>query len=466
MRGIVLGSLAACAVVMFGQAQPGIEGHWQGTLDAGQAKLRLAFHITKAPGGKLAGTMDSLDQGAMGLPLDAVSFEGGKARFELRSVGGRYEGTLSKDGSELSGVWKQGDISLPLFLKRTEKPTELKRPQEPVKPYPYNEEEVVYENHAAGVKLAGSLTLPRSKGPFPAVVLISGSGPQDRNEAVAGHKIFLVLGDYLTRQGIAVLRSDDRGVGGSTGSLSTVTTEGLAGDTMAAVEFLKKRKDIDLRRIGLIGHSEGGLIAPMVATRSSDIAFLVLLAGPAVTGEQILYKQSESIMRAMRAPDEAIGKARDQQVRIFSILKQEKDNEAAEKKLREIVETNLAALEGEQRTMAEAAAKAQIQTLLSPWFRYFLSYDPAPTLAKVKQPLLALYGELDAQVPPDQNLPVIEKALKAGGNPDAQARQLPKLNHLFQTAKTGAPTEYAQIEETFAPTALEAIGAWIGKHAK
>jgi pimeloyl-ACP methyl ester carboxylesterase len=462
----LLGLLLLAFPAAVAQTQPGLEGHWQGTLDAGPMKLRLALHIQKDPGGGLTGTMDSLDQGAMGLPIDKITVEGSSVRLDLNRIGGSYEGKLDAAGGELTGEWKQGGASLPLSFKRSEKALELKRPQEPSKPYPYREEEVSFENKQAGVRLAGTLTLPRAAGPHAAVLLISGSGPQDRNETVAGHRPFLVLADYLTRKGIAVLRTDDRGVGGSTGDPRTATTEDLVGDTLAGVAFLKSRKDIDARRIGLIGHSEGGLIAPLAATRSADVAFLVLMAGPAVTGEQIMYRQSELIARVMGASDEAIARSREQQQRLFAIIRQEKDPATAEKKLRESLDLTLSEVKPGERASAEAAVKAQLQTLLTPWFRFFLTYDPAPGLAKLHQPVLAIAGSLDLQVPPDQNLPVIEKMLKAAGNKDFEIVRLPGLNHLFQTARTGSPMEYARIEETIAPAALETIANWILRHTR
>ncbi len=464
LAGVLLFVAATC----FGaQAPPrGVEGHWQGTLDVGSMKLRLALHIHKGPTGALTGTLDSLDQGAMDLPIETVALEGATVRLALPQIGGSYEGKLAPSGTEITGIWKQGGAELPLTFQRTEKAAELKRPQEPAKPFPYAEQEVTYENKAGGAKLAGTLTLPRAAGPHPAVVLISGSGPQDRNETVAGHRPFLVLADYLTRRGIAVLRSDDRGVGGSSGSLRQATTEDFAGDVLAAVAFLKTRKDIDRRHIGLIGHSEGGLIAPMVATRSSDVAFVVLMAAPAVTGEQILYRQGELIAKAMGAPPESVTESRRQQAEMFAVVKQEKDPAALEHKLHELFEEKLGQLKPEQREAAEARVTAQLDMLMTPWFRYFLTYDPAPALVKLHQPVLAVVGELDLQVPPDQNIPVLEKALKSGGNKDVQIVRLPGLNHLFQTAKTGSPFEYSQIEETIAPAVLQTIGKWVALHTR
>src|SRR5215510_5943484 len=256
-----------------------LEGTWEGALDVGAMKLRLALKVTKAADGAIAAKLDSLDQGANDLQVDAISLRDGAVHFEMKRLQAVFEGTLNKENSEIAGQFKQGEATYPLTLKRVAKPTTLNRPQEPKPPFPYDEEEVSYENKRDGVKLAGTLTLPRGKASSPAVILITGSGPQNRNEELLGHKPFLVLADHLTRLGVAVLRVDDRGVGGSTGNVSNSTSENFASDVLAGIEFLKGRKVIDVKRIGLIGHSEGGLIAPLVASQSNDVAFIVLLAG-------------------------------------------------------------------------------------------------------------------------------------------------------------------------------------------
>lgn len=348
------------------------------------------------------------------------------------------------------------------------------RPQEPKPPYPYDEQEVAYENKKDGVKLAGTFTLPRSKGPFAAVLLITGSGPQDRNETVFGHKPFLVLADHLTRQGIAVLRVDDRGVGKSTGKFAEATSEDFAADALAGVEYLKTRREVEPRRIGLVGHSEGGLIAPLVAAASTDVAFIVMMAGPGLTGEQIIYLQSVLISRAAGISDNLIAQNRGAQERIFAILKQEKDNVLAERRIREVADSfrDLAAriraeTPEEQKKAANviaAAIEGQAKMVVSPWLRFFLTYDPRPTLMKVRCPVLAIIGEKDLQVPAKENLGEIRQALAVGGNKDYTVLALPNLNHLFQTASTGNIAEYQQIEETISPVALDKISNWILKH--
>lgn len=444
-----------------------IEGTWLGTLKFSGTELRIVFNIQKSPEGKLTATLDSPDQGAKDIPVEEVVFQNGHLRLNVKSINGVFEGDMKEDNSTIEGQWSQGGMSLPLVLKRTDKVPEAVRPQDPKPPYPYDEKEVVYENKKAGVKLAGTLTLPKSEGPFPAVLLITGSGPQDRNETLLGHRPFLVLADYLTRQGIAVLRVDDRGIGKSTGSFAGSTTEDFAGDALAGVEYLKSLKEINPKQIGLLGHSEGGIIAPMVATKTQDVSFIVMMAGTGLTGEQILYLQSALIQKASGTSDEAIARDRKLREQMFAVVKEEQDSAAIDKKLRIVLTDALAKMsEKEKQDMGYSPEMVDmtIKQMLSPWLRFFLTYDPKPTLRKVKCPVLAINGEKDLQVPPKENLRAIEEALKAGGNKDYTVKELPGLNHLFQTATTGSPMEYSKIEETISPAALTIIGDWIVEH--
>jgi len=444
-----------------GAAQSSIEGDWQGSLAVGGANLRLAFHV-KTADGKLTATLDSVDQGAMGLPFDSVTVTDSAVKLEMKAATAVFEGTLSADGSTIDGTWTQGGMPRPLVLKRGKVAvTAPKRPQVPVKPYPYLEEEVTYQNKAAGVTLAGTLTLPRATAPVPAVILITGSGAEDRDETVFGHKPFLILADHLTRSGIAVLRLDDRGVGGSTGKVSTSTSEDFADDAIAGIAYLKGRKEIDPKKIGLLGHSEGGLIGPIAATRSSDVAFVVMLVGPGLPGEQILYLQAAAILRANGAPEALIASNRVIQERMLAIAKAEKDPAAARAKFAEVRTEFVATVPPAQQQAATAQLNAQFEGVITPWFRYFLTYDPRPALAKMKCPVLAVIGEKDLQVPYAENLEAIAAAFKSGGNTDTTLVHLPGLNHLFQTATTGSPSEYTRIEETMAPIALKTITEWI-----
>ncbi len=432
----------------------GIDGAWMGALDAGAIKLRIVFHVSNTEDGLVA-TMDSPDQNAEGLPVTSVTRNGSLFTLEMKQIGGKFEGRISPDLTTIDGTWTQGGGQAPLKLERVKDASDLerRRPQNPVKPYPYREEEVAYRNRAAGIELAATLTIPQGKGPFPAVVLIVGSGPHDRDESLMGHKPFLVLSDYLTRKGIAVLRADKRGTAKSGGNFAAATTADFATDTEAAVEYLKTRPEAAPHKIGLIGHSEGGEIAPMVAARNPDVAFIVLMAGPGVPGDEILVAQTLLIFEAGGLSHEAAEKNAATEREVLALVKTQKDDAGIEKSLR-------AKLAG---TIPEAQLGAEIHELSSPWFRYFISYDPAPALRSVKCPVLALNGEKDLQVPPKLNLPEIRKALEAGGNKNFEVDEMPGLNHLFQTAKTGSPNEYAEIEETMSPVALEKIASWILK---
>ena len=462
-----------CALLLLltpalGGAATGVEGDWNGVLKAGPVELRLALHLSRAADGGLTGTLDSLDQSARGIPLSGVTENGRSLAIEIKAVGASYQAELSADGAAMSGTFRQNGRDLPLTFRRGPTP-ELSRPQNPKRPFPYDEEQVSFENPKAGVRLAGTLTLPRTPGPHPAVLLITGSGPQDRDESIMGHRPFLVIADYLTRRGLAVLRVDDRGVGQSTGKFQGATTADFAGDVRAGVDFLKTHKRIDPQQIGLIGHSEGAIIAPMLASESSDIAFVVMLAGAGVTGEEILLEQRYLINRVMGMPADMAKKENEIERYILDTVTQEHDAAAAERKIREGIAKMSAGLSEDQRK-AENAMIAQLElqmkTVTTPWFRAFLAYDPRPALEKVKVPVLAMNGELDLQVPPKQNLPAVAAALEAGGNADYEIVKLPHLNHLFQTAKTGSPMEYPRIEETFAPAALEVMGEWLARHVK
>ena len=436
---------------------------WEGTLEVqGGIKLRLAFHTLMTRGGAIRVTMDSPDQGAFGFKVDKAEVSKESLKFTLSKIG-EYEGKLDPTGESAVGRWKQGGVSLPLTLKKVAEATQVRRPQTPKGPFPYASKEVAYDSRAKGVRIAGTLTLPEGDGPFPAALLITGSGPQDRDETLLGHKPFLVLADELTRRGIAVLRVDDRGVGGSTGDNAKATTADFAEDALGGLDFLKGDERIDRPRIGLIGHSEGGLIAPIVATRSDDVAFIILMAGPGLPGDQILSAQLKLILKASGADEGTIRRSAESQARLIAIAKEAEDPKLAAEKLKAAsLEMAKSLPDGERKALAEADPNgALVSTLASPWFRYFLNFDPGPTLARVRCPVLAINGEKDLQVPCKENLEAIDRAVRSGGNDRVTIREMAGLNHLFQPCTTGAPSEYAAIEETFAPAALRAIGDWI-----
>jgi pimeloyl-ACP methyl ester carboxylesterase len=448
-----------------------IEGSWEGKLQTSGVSLRIVFNISSRSDGSLQATMDSPDQSAYGIPVDSVTLVGAELRCEIKRISGIFEGRVSETERSISGFWTQYDV--PMTLDLVPKVQAVRqRPQEPVKPYPYSAEEIKFANASAGVTLAGTFTKPSKGSKFPAVILITGSGPQNRDSEIMGHKPFLVLADELTRRGIAVLRVDDRGVGGSTSTVSPATSEDFAADVLAGLAYLKTRRDVDKRHIGLIGHSEGGLIAPMAAAKSKDVAFIVLLAGPGVRGADLLAKQRDALLAARGVPESTRALANRLPQRLTDIAVQASDEAAAlaafDKFWADMIKSSLGAASESQSKILDAqaeAARTQLKQMTSPWMHFFLTYDPAPTLQSLKVPVLAINGTLDTQVVATQNLPAIEAALKAGGNRDYKIETLTGLNHLFQSAKTGAPSEYIEIEETINPGALEAVGNWVVGHS-
>jgi pimeloyl-ACP methyl ester carboxylesterase len=448
------------------EAPGSLAGLWSGALEGlpGGIQLRVVLRVEKGEDGRFVAFLDSPDQEVKGLPASEISLEGDTLKFAVKAVGARFEGKFDEASNAYKGKFKQGLATLGLTLAKTDKVAEARHPQTPVPPFPYRSEDVRYVNAEAGNTLAGTLTLPEGDGPFPAALLITGSGPQDRDETLLGHKPFAVLADSLTRRGVAVLRVDDRGVGGSTGDPEEATSADFAGDVRAGVGFLKQHPRIDPKRIGLIGHSEGGLIAPMVAADSDDVAFIVLMAGPGITGEEILRLQSRLIAQAMGAKEESLTLQAEILDEVFAILREEPDDASALERIKARVAERLKSLPEDQlKALAEdeGGIEANLARIVGPWFRYFLRYDPRPTLARVRCPVLAINGEKDLQVPPRENLDAIAAALKSGGNDRGTLKEMPGLNHLFQTAKTGAPSEYSSIEETIAPAVLELLGDWI-----
>lgn len=445
----------------------GLVGHWQGSLRTGPVELRLVLHVAAGEAGALTATIDSIDQGAKGIPVSLVTLTDGVAHLELARIKATYEGKLSANGAELAGNWKQGPLDAPLVFRRLAAAPELSRPQEPKKPYPYEERTVSFTGGASDVTLAGTLTLPSGAGPFPAVVLLSGSGPQNRDEALLGHRPFLVLADHLTRQGIAVLRFDDRGIAGSTGNFGTATHEDFAADALAAFNYLKTQPGIDAAQVGLCGHSEGGVHATLVAAQEGDIAFVVMLAGVGVPIDQLLERQRADIMRASGAdfittPEEkALGD------KIFIVLRARGATDEARTEVRAILNQIAARYTPEQRAaigFSDGLIDQQVAMMTSPWFVTLLAYDPAPMLARVRCPVLALNGEKDLQVAFQENLDGIRQGLAAGANHDVTTQALPDLNHLFQRCQTGAISEYATIEETMNPEVLTRVSEWIRRH--
>lgn len=439
-------------------------GDWNGAIEVQGMQLRLVFHIIE-DGENLKATMDSPDQGANGIPVQKVVLDGKELTIEMPNIGMKYIATLNDDGTEIDGTFNQGPMSLPLTMTRDKvEKKELVRPQEP-KTFDYQQEEVKFENPKGGHHLAGTLTIPPGGKFEEVVVLITGSGPQDRNEELLGHKPFLVLSDHLTKRGIAVLRYDDRGVAKSAGTFKGSTSRDFADDVNAAVSFLKKRNDMAGKKIGLCGHSEGGMIAPMVASENADVDFIVLLAGPGIKIPELMLLQTDKISEANGVNDEMRKTNALITKKVFAYMFDNgtMSKEELRKGLSKILGESFDSLpaserEGEDK---EKFIEDELGMMLDDWFLYFMQFDPANYLSKVKCPVLAVNGELDLQVTSKENLEGIKNSLAKAGNKNVMIKEFKGLNHLFQKAETGAPSEYAKLEETFNEEAMKFVSDWI-----
>ena len=444
------------------QAQ-NLSGYWLGTLSVQGQSMRIAFNITKT-GDTYTTTMDSPDQKAKGIPTSTISMTPENIKVSIAQMGVTFTGTL-KNGQIIKGTFSQGGLNLPLALTKQEvSTTENQRPQHPQKPYPYHSEDVKFKNKKADISLAGTFTKPKDGKNLPAIILISGSGPQNRDEELMQHKPFLVLADYFTKRGYAVLRYDDRGTFESEGDFKTATSKDFATDTEAAIEYLKNRTDINPAKIGLMGHSEGGLIAPMVASENTDVAFIVLLAGTGVSGYEVILDQIEAINRANGETEKTITDANYMTKSIFGYLEsiQFKQNRKAlisDYLTREL--DNNPKFSVPENITKEQFIQSQLPQLSSPWMNYFLFYNPQIALSKVTCPVLAINGDKDLQVTSRLNIPKIEQALKRGKTNTYKTMVIPGLNHLFQECTTGSPNEYENITQTFSPKALIAISDWM-----
>ena len=471
MKKILLPALILFSSVRLNAQSVNPAGTWEGVLNVG-VELRIVFHIKDGGDGKLKASVDSPDQSAFGLAVDSVYFDGINISLFMNAMQASYTGKLVSD-SLITGEFRQG-TGFPLDLKKVEKAKMKLRPQTPQPPYPYREEKISYENADRSIRFGATLTIPEGKGPFPAVVLISGSGGQNRNSSILGHEIFHVIADHLTRNGLVVLRYDERGLGESTGIFQGATSEDFAKDVHTAVDQLLSRPEVNKKKIGLIGHSEGGMIAPMVATSRKDIDFLVLLAAPGVPNLELLALQNEAVARSSGRPEIAVKEVVPLYRGVTQAIIRASSNEQARTDANAFLEKWI---EGKEAAVLEMLnlpneskrkeyATAMTEQLRSPWFLYFTSYDPAPALEKLRGKVLALNGTRDIQVIHSQNLPGIEASLKKSRVKCYSVKELPGLNHLFQTCKTCTLQEYGDLEESFSPVALDVITEWINKEIK
>jgi uncharacterized protein len=458
-RSILLGFAVLCPFLAAAVQEGSLVGYWKGVIQAGGREFTFVFTFSPDAQKRIQGFLDLPEQSEQDIPIDEIKITGDRVYLDMKKIQRRFEGEISADKKKIVGLYIRSDgTRLPLTLERTESAFSMKRPQMPQPPYPYREDPVVILNTDDQAKLAGALTIPDGAVPFPAVIFVSGSGAQDRDETTFGHKPFLILADHLARRGVAALRCDDRGAGDSGGEHLAATTAVRAADVSSMIDYLLTRKEIDQKRIFLLGHSEGSVIASLAASRNPLVAGIVLLGAPGLSIEENLYLQNTFLRKAEGASDAAIAQANILQRKIFSVVKEVTDDEEARAKLRGIYSSNIyeRLTDSQKRSIDE-----RIATLLTPYFRDIIKCDPSVALSKVSCPVLAIIGEKDLQCPPKENIPALEKALRAGENRDFRVIEMAGLNHLLQTSTSGAMSEYASIEETISPQALTAISDWL-----
>ena len=445
--------------------EPGdqIAGSWLGTLDAGGVELRIVFNLSFLENTGYKATMDSPDQGAKDIPCGEVLQNGDSIRIEVPIAAGYYKGKITSSKT-ITGTWHQANRDFELNLEKQDSVFVLNRPQEPKPPYPYREVEVSFENRIQHFNLGGTLTIPVGDGPFPAVVLVTGSGSQNRDEEIFGHKPFKLIADQLTRKGIAVLRFDDRGVGSSGGNAIGATTQDLAVDARSAIEFLFGQHGIDTSKVGVIGHSEGGMIAFMLAAEYDDIAFIITLAGPGVDGKEILLDQSDYINRLSGVNESFLKDNRIVMNKVFDLMISNESYDQWKVEILKFTSEFYSSKDYYSKEDIEQARKNLVGSIPESayaWMRYFVMFDPSDLFGSIKCPVLALNGEKDCQVMAEKNSDAIKNGLFSSGNAKVKTMIIPGLNHLFQHCETGLPNEYGQIEETFDPKTLEIISEWI-----
>lgn len=454
---------------IYSQNSESLQGIWVGKMIINEnVKLTMGFEITENEDKSFSAVMHSLDQSAFDITVEEISLEGTELKMVIKNLNSIFIGEI-ESGDSISGVITQGkNKPWMLCLNKVDKlPVEKpNRPQEPKKPYPYYVENITYQNESAGVTIAGTFTRPKEEGQYPVVILISGSGPNERDAKIFGHKVFLVWADILTRAGIAVLRADDRGVSESTGKFHSADNRDLADDVVAGVQYLKTRKDIDQNKIGLIGHSLGADIAPIAAVKSNDVDFVILMSGSAIPLNETIYEQCKAAFPQMGVSEYGIELNHRINEASFEIVRSESNDSIARIKIAE----KLASFNSEVEKLYEKDARILELTVpldprffyqwLKPSKKFDLFYNPYDYLSKLKCPVLALNGDKDVQVLP-HNLELIEKALKEAGNTNYTIKLCENKNHLFQTSQTGSVEEYGKIEETIAPEVMEDVIVWI-----
>ena len=454
-------------------AQYNYDGTWAGALN-GVQNLRMAFNVSGQKTGNTTATMDVPAQGAKDIPCDTVVIDGDSIHIKVAKINGRYDGKLG-GVNNIDGLWTQNGMSVMLNLERIEGRIQLNRPQTPKAPFSYDSEDVLFYNENKSIEYGATITTPRDDKQHPAVILISGSGPQNRDEELFQHKPFAVVADHLTKQGYVVLRVDDRGVGKTTGDRSKATSEDFADDVMAAIEYLKKRKEVDRKKIGLYGHSEGGLIAQLVAARSKDVDFVIMMAAPGVQVIQAMAEQNAALMKTMRLSEDKANEYAELYTTIMKGITTATDRDMAEKRVNKalndwIAKTDKTTVQATTGITDEESKEKFIYEFVklydNKWMMYFMQYDPKPVLEKLDCKVLALNGDKDIQVISRTNLEGINKALANSKSKVFEVREVEGVNHLFQECNLCTVQEYGQLEQTIKPEVLDIVTTWLNEHVK
>jgi pimeloyl-ACP methyl ester carboxylesterase len=478
MRYLVL-FFISLLLPMLSQAQNNFAGIWLGKLNVGR-ELRIVFHVKDSGDGKLSATMDSPDQSAKDIPCSGVTATGDSISIEMSNIHGLFAGKLT-DPNTLTGEWSQSGHALPMELKRVDEVPEVlpvprsERPQTPKPPFNYTSEDVIYQNADKSIQYGATITIPKGKGPFPAVLLITGSGQQNRDEEIMGHKPFAVIADYLTNNGYVVLRVDDRGTGKTTGSLDSATSMDFSKDALVSLDYLEKRPEVNRKRVGLMGHSEGGMIAEIIAAERKDVDFVVFLAGPGVRTSILMEEQNAAYMASLGIGQAAIDKYKTLYSSIVRDIIYGKDSAQVYASLKQhindwVKQTDTASVMAttgiHDEESKEEFIDAAVASYNNRWYRYFLSFDPKPYLERMNCKVLALNGDKDIQVVPRPNLAGIRIGLAKSKSKVIFTKEMKGLNHLFQTCTKCTVEEYGELEETFSPTALVLILDWLDKNVK
>lgn len=446
-------------------------GTWMGTLQAG-IDIRIVFHIQETDNGLLKSTADSPDQSAYGLKCDSTYILNSELVIEMEMLQASYRGKLIND-STIAGTFVQ-QVSFPLTLIKTDIIPQRKRPQTPKPPFDYRSEDISYKNQDGSISYGATLTIPQGKGPFPAVLFITGSGAQDRDETILDHKTFAVLADHLTKNGFIVLRVDDRGIGRTTGNFATATSADFANDVSSGIDYLLTRPEVNKKKIGLLGHSEGGMIAPMVAVKRKEVDFIVLLAGPGVKIIDLMAEQNAAVARSNGVSEETVKQIKPLFIKVVETIMHAPDSITAHQQVTAYTEywasgqtaTVLKELDFQTQESRSTYIAGMIAGFSSPWFKYFMAFEPDRYIRQLHSKVLAVNGDRDIQVVSSQNLPAIEAALKKSKSKDYQVTELKGLNHLFQECQACTIQEYGLFEQTFSPQALTIITDWLNKHVK